>query len=58
MSSRHPPRWRRLQEACSVVYKKTFLHILSFNTDKNHSPVDQIIPILEMKKLRIIEVNN
>ena len=58
MSGRHPPRWRRLQEAYSRAYKKTFVHVLSFNADKNRGLVDQFIPILEMSKLRIIGVNN
>lgn len=54
MSSRHLLRWRRLLAACSGVYKRTFIHVLSFNVDKSHGLVDQIIPILEMNKLRII----
>lgn len=58
MSSRHLLRWRRLLEACSGVYKKTFIHVHSFNVDKSHGLVDQIIPILEMNKLRIIGANN
>lgn len=58
MSSRHPPRWRRLQEAYSRAYKKTFIHFLSFNADKNRGLVDQFIPILEMNKLRVTRVNN
>lgn len=58
MSSRHPLRWRRLLEACSGVYKKTFIHVLSFNVDKSYGLVDQIISILEMNKLRIVGANN
>ena len=58
MSSRHPLRWRRLLAACSGVYKKTFIHVLSFNVDKSHGLVDQIIPILEMNKLRISNIIN
>ena len=42
----------------SGLYQKAFIHVLSFNADENHGLVGHIVPILEMRKLRIIGVNN
>lgn len=58
MSSRHLLRWRRPQEAYSGVYKKTFIHVLFFNMYKNQRLVGYIIPILKVRKLRVIGVSN
>lgn len=42
----------------SGLYQKAFIHVLSFNADENHGLVGHIVPILEMRKLRIIGVKN